>query len=46
MKSKLCERKKGRKERKEREERRVKKGKKGRKEKTLPKLIFRELKAE
>lgn len=46
MKSKLCERKKGRKERKEREERRVKKGKKGRKEKTLPKLIFRESKAE
>lgn len=46
MKSKLCERKKGRKERKEREERRVKKGKKGRKEKTLPNLIFRELKAE
>lgn len=46
MKSKLCERKKGRNERKEREERRVKKGKKGRKEKTLPKLIFRELKAE
>lgn len=46
MKSKLCERKKGRNERKEREERRVKKGKKGRKEKTLPKLIFRESKAE
>lgn len=46
MKSKLCERKKGRNERKEREERRVKKGKKGRKEKTLPNLIFRELKAE